>query len=107
MDDLEKQLQSALQREDAPEWFEARVMNEVKASARAREVQRARPRWHWMLATAMAGVIAVGGGWEYRREAQERAAGQAAAAKLQLALKITGTKLAEIQQKMNEGQAND
>ena len=73
-------------------------MNAVKAS----QVQRSRPRWHWMLATAMAGVIAVGGGWEYRREAQERAAGQAAAAKLQLALRITGTKLAEIQQRLNE-----
>ena len=98
MDDLEKQLQSALRREDAPEWFEARVMNAVKAT----QAQRARPRWRWILATAMAGVIAVGGGLEYRREAQERTAGEAAVAKLQLALKITGTKLAEIQQKINE-----
>ncbi len=103
MNDLEKQLQSALAREDAPEWFEARVMNAVNAQ----RAQRARPRWHWMLATAMAGVIAVGGGWEYRREAQERAAGEAAKAKLQLALKITGTKLAEIQQKLSEAQEND
>ncbi len=98
MTDLEKQLQSALKREGAPEWFEARVINAVKAS----QVSRSRPRWQWMLATAMAGVVAVGGGWEYRREAQERAAGEAAVAKLQLALKVTGTKLAEIQQKLNE-----
>jgi hypothetical protein len=100
MDDLEKQLQSALRREDAPEWFEARVMNAVKAT----QAQRARPRWHWTLATAMAAVIAIGGGMEYRREAQERVAGEAAKAKLQLALKITGTKLAEIQQKLNESE---
>ncbi len=64
MEDLEKQLQSALQREDAPEWFEARVMNAVSAQ----RAERARPRWHWILATAMAGVIAMGAGWEHQRD---------------------------------------
>ena len=99
MEDLEKQLKSALQKQDAPEWFEARVMSAVR---RAEDEKKSRPRWQWLVATAMAGVIAVGVGVEHQREVKERAAGEAAKAQLELALKITSVKLQKIQQKLNE-----
>jgi len=124
-DDLEKQLKNALAREEAPPGFEARVMNAVDRAEKqklATERSRhfgARPRWQWIFATAAAAVavIGVGGEWQHRvaverirmarLEIEQREAGQAAKAQLQLALRITGTKLAEIQQRVDEGQRND
>jgi hypothetical protein len=103
MDDLERQLRDALAREKAPEWFEARVMNAVNQGSRGRS---RRPRLQWMLATAMAGVIAVGAAWEHHRTVEEREAGEAAKAKLQIALRITSTKLQEIQRRI-EAERND
>jgi len=104
MEDLEKQLKSAFQKQDAPEWFEARVM---AAAKRAEGEKKSRPRWQWLVATAMAGVIAVGVGVEHQREVKERAAGEAAKAQLELALKITSVKLQKIQQKLNETRGNE
>ena len=93
MDDLEKQLVEALQREEPSAGFEARVL-----AAAAEKKER---RWLWMpprlrWAAALATVVAVIGVAEYR-EARERAAGEAAKARLQLALRITSQKLKKIQ----------
>jgi hypothetical protein len=124
-DDLEQQLKNALRREEAPAWFEARVMNAVDqatqqkfASERSRHHAGNRPRWQWILATAAGAVaaIGVGGEWQHhvaeermrmvRLEIQQREAGEAAKAQLQLALRITSTKLAEIQRKI-DAERND
>ncbi len=104
MEDLEKQLKSAFQKQDAPEWFEARVMAAVK---RAESEKRSHPRWQWLVATAMASVIAIGVSLEHQREVKERAAGEAAKAQLELALKITSVKLQKIQKRLDEARGEE
>jgi hypothetical protein len=121
MDDLERHLKDALAREEAPAEFEARVMSAVNQAGasnrgRARPHFGERPRWQWIFATATAAavvVIGVGTEWEHHAamervkmahfEMEQREAGQAAKAQLQLALRITSTKLEEIQQRIGEG----
>lgn len=111
MEDLERQLKNALARKDAPDWLEARVL-----AAAAREPQRGRgwrPQWmfagrlRWASAAlAVAGTIG-GITWQHERAVRERAAGEDAKSRLQLALRITSTKLRKIEQRLNEvGRAN-
>ena len=100
MDDFEKQLAEALGRRQPSVGFEARVL-----AAAARQQER---RWAWMLprlrwAAALAMLAVAIGTVEYRREAAERAAGEAAKARLELALRITGEKLRKISEQMNAG----
>ena len=92
MEDLERQLKSALARKEQPAWFEAKVL----AATRARQSGR-RVFWRW--ATEMTAVILIAGGFwlRYDHEVHERAAGEAAKARLQLALKITVAQLSKIQ----------
>jgi len=99
MDDLERQLSEALERKDPPPGFEARVL----AAAAAREDRRT---WFGMpfglrWAAALGVSIVLIGAVEWRREAAERAAGEAAKARLQLALRITSEKLRKIQERVN------
>ena len=102
MDDLERQLSEALARQEPSAGFEARVL---AAAAQTKE-----RRWFWMptrlrWAAAMATVVAIVSTAEWRREAAERATGEAAKAQLELALKITSEKLQKIQARVNaEGQ---
>ncbi len=101
MDDFEKQLAEALKRKEPSPGFEARVIAATKR-------QQERP-WSWMMpkirwVAALATVVIVAGGLEYRREAAERAAGEAAKARLELALKITSEKLKMIQDRVNSGE---
>ena len=101
MDDFEKQLAEALKRKDPSPGFEARVL----AAARAQKTRTwswSMPRLRWAAALAMA--VLVVGGLEYRRESAERAAGEAAKARLELALKITSEKLKMIQDRVNSGE---
>lgn len=128
MDDLERRLKDALAREEAPAGFEARVMNAVNQVAGQDAAPRnaiarrphfgERPRWQWIFATAAAAVamVGVGGEWEHYAAMErvkvahlemehlnaDREAGEAAKAQLQMALRITSTKLAEIQRKVGE-----
>jgi len=92
MEDFEQLLKSALGRKEQPVWFEAKVL----AAARTRRSGR-RIFWRW--ATEMAAVILIAGGFwlSYDHEVQERAAGQAAKTRLQLALRVTVTELSKIQ----------
>jgi hypothetical protein len=104
-DEFERQLADALQRKEPSAGFEARVL-----AAAAREKQR---KWfwtppvhitmglRWAAALAMCAVAAVG--IEYHRQSAERAAGEAAKAKVELALKITSEKLRKIQDEINAG----
>jgi hypothetical protein len=105
MEDLEQQLRNALARKDAPEWFEARVMAAVR---REGEVPNRRQAWRsilrWRFVTALIAMILMIGGvtWQHQRTVRERAAGEAAKASLELALKITRAKLEKIERKLNE-----
>ncbi len=113
--ELEKHLKNALAREEAPQWFEARVMNAVKAGTRAQPVGR--PWWQWAIGMAVA-LIAIGAGvaWQHESamervrqahfEMEQREAGEAAKAQLQLALRVTSAKLVLIQQRL-DAQRND
>jgi len=105
MDQLESQLRNALAREDAPEGFEARV----RAAAAAQPEPEPRSWWQrlssherlrWASAAAVV-VVMIGGGAVWQREqARERAEGELAKARLQLALQITGQKLRQIQDRV-------
>jgi len=106
MEDLEQQLKNALARKDAPDWLEAKVL-----AAAAREPERRRgwrPSWmfggrlRWVSAV-LAGAVVIGGvTWQqHERAVRERAAGEDAKARLELALRITSTKLRKIEQRLN------
>ena len=105
MDDLEQQLRNALARKDAPDWFEAKVMAAIRRDGALPSQRHARrPILRWRLATALLATVLVIGGvtWRHERAVEERAAGEAAKARLELALKITRVKLQRIEQKLNE-----
>jgi hypothetical protein len=109
MEDLERQLKSALERKDPPAWFEAKVL-----AAAAREQSERRSWWQrvihggrlrWATAVAAVGLVASGVVWQHERRLQadrEQAAGEEAKARLVMALRITSNKLHKIQQKLNE-----
>jgi hypothetical protein len=109
MEDLERQLKSALAREEPPAWFEAKVL---AAAARERSARRScwqraiqGSRLRWATALAAVGLVASGVVWQHERqvrEAREREAGENAKARLVMALQITSNKLHRIQQKLNE-----
>jgi len=101
MDDFERQLRQAMARTDAPAAFEAKVL-----AAAAREPEGWRSVWHWFArpvglrwaTVALAALLVVSGvTWKHERE---RTAGEAARAKLELALKITSAKLHHIDQQI-------
>lgn len=106
MEDLERQLRNALARKDAPGNLEAKVL-----AAAARERDRLRGWWRqsifagrvrWASALLAAATVISGVAWQHERAVHERAAGEAAKARLQLALRITSSKLRKIEQRLNE-----
>jgi hypothetical protein len=92
MEDFEQQLRNALGRKELPASFEAKVFAAVAAQRTGRSMF-----WRW--ATELAAVILIATGFwvQHAREVRERAAGQAAKARLQVALKITVMELSKIQ----------
>lgn len=92
MEDFEQQLRNALARKDQPALFEAKVFAAVAARRSGRSVF-----WRW--AAEVAAVILIAGGFWVRHagDVRERAAGEAAKARLQVALRITVTELSKIQ----------
>ena len=118
MDHLEEQLKKALERREAPPWFEARVLDAVTSGA----AEPIRTRWwsdwrtsgnlRWVTALVAGLVLGAGVTLRYETVVQERAAleraeGEAAKARLELALRITRVKLEKIQQKVAETQRFD
>ncbi len=94
MDDFEKQLRDTLGRKEPPAWFEAKVL--ARATARG-------PRFgllRWVVATGSAFAIAAGLWTDHQTAMRERVQGEAAKARLELALKITAAQLAKIQKTM-------
>jgi hypothetical protein len=105
MEDFEQHLKNALARKNPSPWFEQKVMDAV-----ARPLpQRGRAWFHfavhgrlrWTSALAAAAVLVTGVVWQRERMAEERAQGEAAKARLQLALQITSTKLRKIQERVD------
>lgn len=109
MEDLERQLKSALERKEPPAWFEAKVL-----AAAARERSERRSWWQrvvrggrlrWATALAAVALVASGVVWQHERNVRierELAAGEEAKARLVMALRITSNKLHKIQQRLNE-----
>jgi hypothetical protein len=99
-DEFEKQLENALRRQDPSPWFEAKVLEAVGREQPGRPFfSRWLPRWVPAV-TALAAVVA-GLAWQHERSVRERAAGEAAKAQLELALRITTVKLSQIQKKVD------
>jgi hypothetical protein len=96
-DDFEKQLKLALAKKEPSPFFEARVLGAVKRQQRE---HRASARMWWASAVAAALLVMSGSAWQYERNAKEEAAGKAAKARLELALKITSVKLQKISMKV-------
>lgn len=106
MDEFEQQLQKALARRDAPEWFEAKVMGAVRrAEVPMPWWQRlfAASRVRWVTASLATMMVVTGIAWQRERIAEERA-GEQARAQLELALRITAEKLQIIEQKIHQNE---
>jgi anti-sigma-K factor RskA len=93
--DVDRELTKALRREDPPAGFAERVLR--RATTREGSLHEA---GFFRLAAAAAIVAAVAGGFEYRAMQRERAEGEAAKARVVLALQIAGSKLQLIQSKI-------
>ena len=92
MEDFERQLKDALRRKEQPASFEAKVYAAVAAQRSGRGIF-----WRWATEGAAVVVIAIGFWMGYQHEIQQRAAGEAAKARLEVALRITVTELSKIQ----------
>lgn len=100
-DDFERELREQLQVRSAPEGFADRVMARVpRRPAQRGWLGFGMPVWRWAVAAALvAGMVA--GGLE--RERQQRIEGEQAREQVLLALRITGSTLRDVQQKVNSG----
>jgi hypothetical protein len=101
MDPLEQELKAALQKIDPSPFFESRVLAAANRQAHGRKTTL---RMRWFTATAALALVVVGVFWQHQRAVEETARGQAAKARLMVALRITSTKLDEIQEKVDRVQ---
>lgn len=91
MEDFERQLKDALARKEQPPTLEAKVFAAIAAERSTRPSS-----WRWEALAAS--VLLTAGLWaQHEHTVRERVAGEAAKARLQLALKITVTELSKIQ----------
>jgi len=101
MEDFERQLQDALARKEQPPSFEAKVFAAIAAERISRGTS-----WRWE-ALAASVLVAAGLFAQHENAVRERAAGEAAKARLQLALKVTVTELSKIQKTVNAATENE
>ncbi len=101
MDPLEQELKAALKKIDPSPFFESRVVAAANRQARARKTTL---RMRWFTAILAMALVVIGVFWQHRRAVEEEARGQAAKARLMLALRITSAKLDEIQEKVDNRQ---
>jgi hypothetical protein len=100
MTPFEDELKQALRRQEPAADFTARVLARcAEADAKAR--RGLRPMWQ--MAAIEAGLLLVAGGTAYEQHERE-VRGMAAKQKLVLAMRIAGTKLHEVQQRVREVQ---
>ena len=95
MSQFERDLRESLQRRDPPADFAAKVL------ARTREPEtRSILSWRWLAAAAL--MILTIGGTMVIREQQRQAESQKAKEQLMVALRITGSKLVEVQARLEK-----
>lgn len=112
-DQLNAELRKALCREEPPLGFEARLMARLSSESK-RETGLARwfhlpllrfpmmTRWAFMAVLCLMVVAGV----QYERNRQERVEGEAAKVKLMQALRVTGTQLQAVREKVMESSAD-
>jgi hypothetical protein len=100
MDSLERALAEAMKREPAPDWLESAILERIRRERR----EPLRASWFrapWMRwAGAMAMLAVVLAGLHYERVRRERLAGERAGRQVLLALEITGSKLLEVEKRV-------
>ena len=103
MTELEDELRGVLRREQPTAGFAERVLRRV-ADERARPAHGDKLACPFRFAAAAVLVIGVGGGIHYRtlQEQRERARGEAAREQVLEALRIAGSKLHALQEKIRE-----
>lgn len=103
--DFEQELREQLQVRAAPEGFADRVMTRVaKRPARRSWMGFRTPVWQWAVAALLVMGMVIGG---LERERQQRLEGERAREQVLLALRITGSTLRDVQQKVNAGNGQE
>ncbi|HVH89117.1 MAG TPA: anti-sigma factor [Terriglobales bacterium] len=108
MNDIDKQLKNALRRCDPSPGFAERVLSRIEMDSEQVVRPVHRPGWHWPILRwaaipTLAGVLALGFGYQmYRHHKREEAEARIARQQLLLALRITGNKLRLAKQKVKE-----
>jgi hypothetical protein len=98
-DDFERELREQLRARSAPEGFAGRVMARLpEKRSRLGWMAWRTPVWQWAVAALLVLGMVVGG---MERERQQRIEGERARAQVLLALRIAGSTLRDVQQKVN------
>jgi anti-sigma-K factor RskA len=103
MSELERDLRESLRRRDPPPGFAERILSRAGES-KARERLRAarRPVWRWATAAAMAVVMVAG--FAIYQEQRRRAEQERAMEQLMFALRLTGSHVRYLQERLAEVQ---
>lgn len=95
MDNLERELKAAFQREPAPPGFAERVLDRVNPAQRPRPAWWRAPALRWALTAVLLAAFVAGGLAAY--QTWQRARGERARDQVILALQITGSRLHAVQ----------
>jgi hypothetical protein len=101
MDPLEQELKAALRKIDPSPFFESKVLAAANRQALERKTNL---RMRWSMAILALALVIAGVFWQQERAREEQAQGEAAKARLMMALRITSAKLDEIQEKVDHRQ---
>jgi hypothetical protein len=93
MNQVERDLRESLRRKEAPSGFAERVL------ARTRKSEAPRTSWVWLAAAAL--ILLMIGGVGLVREQRRQVEGEKAKEQLMASLRITGSKLREIQARLS------
>ena len=92
MNQLERDLHEALRRREPPPGLEERIL------ARAQKSEARRPSWTWLAVAAM--LLLMVGGIGIVQEQRRRAEGERAKEQLMVAMRITGSKLRDVRERI-------